>query len=110
MIDRRPPASTKRSADSTFGPMEPAGNCPAARWARISSALASRSALGRPTEVDADLVDPGDQHHRVDPGLGGEQGRGPVLVDDRVHGHPLPVPEYQRDAPPPAAITTAPRR
>ena len=106
-----PPASTKPSAASIFGPMLPAGNCPSARWRRASSTLTTSSARssGR-AEVDRDPVDAGRDAQQVGADRAGEQRRGEVLVD-----HGLDALERARRRrsttgmpPPPAATTRKP--
>ena len=46
---RRPVASTKRQAASTFGPMEPAGNDPARSSATVVCRIGVASGVPKPT-------------------------------------------------------------
>ena len=77
-----PVASTKPAAASTFGPIDPAGNCDAAQLLRgdpVQTPLVGRS----PVRVDP--VDVGGHDEQVGVDLPGQQLAGEVLVDDGLH-------------------------
>ncbi len=80
-----PPRSRKRIAASTLGPMDPLGNSPASRYAaRLVDRHPIDPALVRLAEVDRDALHAGRQHQERDVQTGREQGRRPILVDDRL--------------------------
>ena len=79
---RRPVASTKRQAASTFGPIEPAAKSSAAQLVGAwRGAAAARPSVA---PVEADRVDVGQHQQQVGVEAAGQQRRGQVLVDHRL--------------------------
>ena len=88
---------------STLGSMEPGANWPWAMLASLGHGLVDVFLVGL-VEVDADLLDGGQDDQHVGAEVGSQQRRA-VLVDDggRPSAQPLSV---SRPAPPPPVETT----